>query len=537
MVRQHRDVLIILGCVLLTTLPFSSKAFHIDDVAWIAVAKAILLNPSQPFHGQASLVAGDPPVFEKLGRSPRAFERLSHPAIFPYFVALVIYLASGITERSLHISYLFFVLTAAIAAYLLGKRFTNHPLFTALFVIASPMFILSSHSLMNDMAMLAFYLSAIVAYVRGVDRNDRTALILSGIFLALAILTRYVAFTLIPLLAAYSLLKKRTLSMAALLPFAIGLLIYGLWEIRNVIQYGAPHLLASSKFATTFYEGANVGFRTTLENALSDPVYVGGTTVIPLALLFAFLTTRRRIVVFALAYIVFLSALIQWAQKISLFDSYSNVELSVFLFFFLTGLLVIYHILDAGLKGLIRFFHTKSLMDQNTDTIFLSLWFGGMLFSAICVLPFGAARYMLPLLLPMIMLFVNQIEDLFAERKQALKLFCISSIMLTLVISVAMAYADYIYAGIYRSFAASVRGKYKTATNQLWFVADWGFRFYMERENYEYLWLSGSAPREGDVIIKPREAAVHDLSDAIKSRVKFLEKVTSISTFSGRMFR
>jgi hypothetical protein len=525
---RNKDILIILGFVLLITLPFSNKAFHIDDVAWLAVAKAILVNPSQPLHGQASLIDRDYYVFEKLGKNPRAFERLSHPPIFPYFLALVIYLKQGITERSLHIAYIFFVALAAWAAYLLAKRFTNYPLFTTLLIITSPMFMISSHSLMNDIVMLAFFCLAILTYVRGIDNDDRTQLVLSGLLIVLAILTRYIAFALIPLLIAYALLIKRKLSVSSLLPFIIALLIYGLWEAGNVMHYGGVHLLASSKFAAAYYEGATSTFKTITKNALADLSYIGGATIIPIALLFVFLSTRRRLIVFALAVIFALFGLIRGARALEFFGGYSKTHIMLFLVFFSTGLLVTYHIFEAGIKPVISSLYAKNkkLIDQHADTIFLFLWFGGMLGSSIAILPFGASRYMLPLLLPLAILFVNQIEKVFGARPRVLRLFCTFGIAFTLLSGLVLAYTDYKYAGGYRAVAALLKEKYKTETNQLWFIGDWGFRYYMERENYAYLWSRGPLPKEGDIVIKPKEAAIHDMPDDVKTCVKFRERVS-----------
>ncbi|MBI3655681.1 MAG: glycosyltransferase family 39 protein [Acidobacteria bacterium] len=523
MIRPYKDILIILGFVLAITLPFSNKAFHIDDSAWLAVAKDILHNPYQPFHGRASLIDEDLQVFEHLKKTPRSFERLSHPPLFPYFLALIIYLTHSVDERSLHIAFLFFVGLAAAAAYLLAKRFTKHPLFASLLFIATPMFMISAHGLMNDIAMLAFFLMAILAYMKGVDERAAAPLVLSGLFLALAILTRYIAFALIPLLLAYALLRQKKLSWPALLPIIISLIIYGLWEVSNVINYGGMHLPASSKFATAFFASTNFTISRIGENLVADLAALGGVTITPVAILWLHITGRRLRMAVIPGLFVLLFCLVKGFQNYWIFVTYTTAQILLLLFFLVAAISIAMDIFTSGIASIAALLSRKCLTERerHIDEIFLSLWFGGMLLAAVIILPFAATRYLLPLLWPMIILWVRHMEKTIEKWTPRFRQFCVGTVAVTVMTSYVLAYADYKYAGVYRRFAASVGERYRTAGHQLWFVGgDWGLRFYMERENCNYLWSRGVMPRAGDVIIWPAEAMLREVPAALLPSIR-----------------
>ena len=51
---------LVIGCVLVSTLPFVNKAFHIDDPAYVAVARNVLEDPLRPFAGAEHKLAVNP---------------------------------------------------------------------------------------------------------------------------------------------------------------------------------------------------------------------------------------------------------------------------------------------------------------------------------------------------------------------------------------------------------------------------------------------------------------------------------------------
>ncbi|MGH7799253.1 MAG: glycosyltransferase family 39 protein [Thermodesulfobacteriota bacterium] len=534
--KFKRDALIILGFILITTIPFINKPFHIDDPYFIAVGENILHHPLQPFYGKVALYGQDFLTFEKIGKDPNTFESMSHPPLLPYFIAIVAFITGSITERSLHIFYMLFTTLAALSAYLLSNRFTRHPLICTFLLISSPIFVLSSHSIMTDMVMLAFYLSGMYSFIYGIDNDNKKILLLSGVFIGLAILTRYVALTLIPLLFAYSILNKRSL-IKTLFPFFISALLLGVWSFQNLIYYGELHFIASSRFFAKYYENFSFGFNDLFKKAISDLSSIGGSAVFPFVWLV--FISRRKIIIYSLSVLFSLYVLIINPLDIEAFRYYSNLQLILFICFFSTGLFITYNVFEVGIKPFIISLSKSSSLERrniiykDTDNIFLFLWFGGILASSIIILPFGSARYMLPPLLPIVIILINRAEKVFNKNVRYFQIFCTSVITLTLMMGFSLAYGDYIYADAYRSFVKSLKGKIDN--NRIWFIGEWGFRYYMEKEGYSNLLSNNDSPKEGDIIIKPRIAGLHDMSTELISRVELIDSVEYGSNFPFKL--
>ena len=81
----------------------------------------------------------------------------------------------------------------------------------ALASIFTPVFLVSSTTVMCDVPMLALWVWAVALWVEGTERETLCRLVCAAVIIALAILTKYYAAVLIPLLTAYSLITKRRL--------------------------------------------------------------------------------------------------------------------------------------------------------------------------------------------------------------------------------------------------------------------------------------------------------------------------------------
>lgn len=526
--KFKKDILIILGFILITTIPFINKPFHIDDTYFIAIAENILRHPAQPFYGKVALVDEDFLTFKKMGREPNTFESMSHPPLLPYFIALVASITGNITERSLHIFYTLFSALAAVSAYFLGKRFTRHPLVIALLLISSPIFILSSQSIMTDMVMLAFYLSGVYTFIYGIDNDNKKILLLSGLLVGLAILTRYVALTLIPLLFAYSILNKRSL-LKTFFPLSISALLFGVWAFQNLIYYGELHFIAGSRFFAKFYENFSFGFIDLINKSISDLSGIGGSAVFPFAWLVLAAASRRKIIIYSLAVLFSLYVLIVNPLHADALRYYSNLQSILFICFFSTGLFITYTVFEVGIKPFIVSLlratspERRNIIFNYADNIFLFSWFGVILASSIIILPFGSSRYMLPLLIPVVVILINQTEKVFNRNIKYFRIFSASVMVATLLVGLTLAYGDYVYAQGYRSFARSLKGEINN--KRVWFIGEWGFRYYMENEGYSYLLSNNNSPKEGDIIVKPRIAGLHEMASELRSRVELIESV------------
>lgn len=521
----RREQGVIVGLVLAACLPFSGKAFHVDDPMFLAVAENVLRTPLEPFAGAVALDNRDLEVFREGGVEPNTFETMSHPPLLPYFLAGVATLAGGFRERALHIGYVVFPLLAALSAARLAKRLTDQPLFATLLLVSSPIYVLTSQSLMTDMPMLGLGLAAVAAFVEGVDSGSRRALLSSGILAGLAMVTRYVALGLLPLLAAYAVLFGRGRLRKASLACGGIALVLGAWTLQNILAHGSLHLVASSRHYLLYYETLGFGSRALAKKALYDLAAIGGTAFLPALLL---LRGPRRIATGALC--VGVAAWVTFGNPLNLpeLSDYTAWQRAAVASCLGGGLFLVAQMARIGVDSL-RGGSGGSSPEQPRERLFLCFWFFGALAAGIVFLPFGAARYLLPVLPPLA--FALTAGE--GRPSAAARVLPLAVLAATFGLSLGLAVADFDAAAGYRQFAKAMTAKFPG--RGMWFVGDWGFRYYMEREGHRYLRSTDVAPRQGDIIVTARVAGLHGMASTLKDRTVLLLSPDLESRFPLRL--
>lgn len=510
--RIRRPLVLVGALVALTTLPFAGKAVHVDDVYFLEVAANILKDPLRPFAGAVALEDIDYRVFAETGRCPTTFASMSHPPLVPYAMALVAHLYGGFREPPLHLAFALFALGAAFAMYDLAGRFTRTPLLTTLLLVSSPVFVMSAQSLMTDMPALALSLAALALFIRGTDGDRRSMMLLSGILAGLAILTRYSALLALPLFGAYTLAHGRARKAWPALLGASAVL--SLWAIQNLVIHGELHILASARHYQLFFADGGLDWAGLLKKTLGDVSGLGGTTFVAAVLL---LVTggRRRVVTFGLG--VFAAALVFVVRPASIerIELYSVLEVVAVAAAFACGVLLLVEALWP------RSTAPDSTEAGERDGVFLKAWLLLALGGALFLLPFGTARYMLPALPPLWILLVRRFLDLDSAPRRirvASGLVIAQGLALSLVLGVA----DQDYAERYRDLALRLRASYPNRT--VWFVGEWGFRYYMSREGGRYLKSTDDSPQPGDVVVRPFIAGMHAMSPSLLARTTRVEQ-------------
>ena len=143
-------------------LPFLNQALRIDDTVFLRTAQQILKNPLDPYSF----------VTNWMGRPEKAFDFFSNPPLISYYLALVISFF-GKKESVVHFSYLIFTLISVSSMYFFARRFTKFPLSSPLLLIATPIYMIMAHTIMPDIALLAFMLLSITLFIYGSDRENR----------------------------------------------------------------------------------------------------------------------------------------------------------------------------------------------------------------------------------------------------------------------------------------------------------------------------------------------------------------------------
>lgn len=488
--RQRKELGLIIVLILIILLPFINKAYHIDDTLVLYPARQILKSPLRPLNFGVNWYG-----------LPRSMWQEGNPPLLFYYPAFVTYFL-GEREIWSHLSFLIFPLIAGIAMYFLGKRFTKNSLLSTLLLIATPAYLVMSTNIMLDVPLLAFYLAAVATHIYGVDKDNIKLMVFSGILIGIASLIKYSGLTLMPLLLAYSLLKKKNISKT-LLVFLIPLALFGLWCIHNIVFYRSIHLLVASSWLRL--QGSLI-----LQKTLGTLSYIGGATIFPL--LFIFFLCRKKKDAFLYLFLIGLSILI--SLKLLLNFKYTPPQIILHLFFASLGL----------------FFCAKSTTRnfwRDSDETFLLLWFWGIFFMNILA-EFAAARFVLILMPPLIFLLIR-----IAEKRALFRSLCGVGIIFGMVLSLLVSYGDYRYANCYRNFTQKRAVSFKEEGRKVWFRGHWGFQYYMEKEGFEYL-ATDRMPAQGDLIIMPSIVDHEPLSKEIDKGIRLIDTITYQTSFPIR---
>jgi hypothetical protein len=177
--------------------PFLAKPFNLDDPLFIWVAQQIYLHPTNPYGFDVNWAQTVFPMWNCTENPPLACYYLALGAGF-----------FGWSEIGLHFAFVLPALAVICGTHRLARHFCDRPMLAALATLFTPVFLVSSLTVMCDVLMLAFWVWAVVWWVEGMERDDFGRLAVSGLFIALAALTKYYGMCLVPLLGAYGLLIK-----------------------------------------------------------------------------------------------------------------------------------------------------------------------------------------------------------------------------------------------------------------------------------------------------------------------------------------
>ena len=152
---------------------------------------------------------------------------------------------------------------------------------------------------------------------------------------------------------------------------------------------------------------------------------------------------------------------------------------------------------------------------------------------AICLLAFteGSARYILPLIPPVLIVFFRQLELTETEEYRkpprpflSAGVVANGTLALTLAWALILSHADMEFARIYprlaRSFARLVDGL------PAYYAGEWGFRYYMGQAGIRQLPRDDSAVRGGSFVALPRLALPYDPPAALKGMLAHVDTIT-----------
>jgi len=492
---RRRDIAIIIVFTLALLLPFIARPFHMDDAGFIELARVRQEEPLQ-------MVLTDYTFF---GQENESFLD-THPPLDSTYIALVIKVA-GESETALHLAFLVFPLIAGISMYFLARRFTRNALLAALLLVGTPGVLVMSQGLMSDVPGLSMWLASVALYIYGLRRDRLWLMALCGITLTLGVFISYQVLSAVPLLFAYAYIQRR-LSLLAILPFVL--------PLSSFASYAAWHISILGMLPRFSYGvGEPLAWYSIIQKGSSVFAAVGGALVFFAVLLRVLLAKRWDFLVY-LAFLVplWMSVFIQY-----LGGKYSIGAAILAILFIPLGILLLYRVFADSWNRL----EVTALAGQ-ADNVLLLLWLAGVLFYLVVLLPYASVRYLLPAFPPMILFFVRLVEDRLSGRLARDTL--IAAVVATASAGLLVAAADYQLATANRDFAsreAVAYGEVATAEgHQIWFVGEFGYRYYMEQQGFRELPKDTVVP-EGDLIIQSPLADPRPFSEEMRNRVELVD--------------
>jgi 4-amino-4-deoxy-L-arabinose transferase-like glycosyltransferase len=464
--------IVTLGCL----LPFSGRAFHVDDALFVWAGQQIVKHPLDPYGFQVHWDVG----FKRMA------DVTQNPPLACYYSAGIGSIL-GWSERALHLAYALPAIAVVIGTFRLARRFCKLPLTAGIITVLTPAFLLCASSVMCDTLMLAFWVWASVLWLDGLEKKRDRLLAVAALLIAAAALTKYFGASLIPLLFAYSLLKERRLGHWALY-FAAPLAILAGYELWTADLYGNGLISSAAQYASKMRtdEAESILERTWLTLSFA------GGSMLP-ALVFAPLLWGRRAIVFGSLF-----ALISGITIGSLsFGEYPSLHAHWFLVSIELSLFIMGGISLVG-------FVAKDLRKRtDPDSWFLALWIVGTLTFAGFLNWTTNVRSVLPLVPAAAILIARKLDLTKFGSDNKLSIRMLVAIFAMAIPALWITAADSALANAGKQAALLIRQRVPTTAN-LWFEGHWGFQYYMERFGAHPIDLDHPHFSSGDYLAIPR---------------------------------
>jgi 4-amino-4-deoxy-L-arabinose transferase-like glycosyltransferase len=489
--------------VVVLRLLFLNQPLQGDDVNYLKGGEHALIEPLHPTHAEYAFRGK---VVSMMGHP--------HPPLDAWVLGILLAVFGDVHEAKFHAIYIVFSLLAVWAAWHLAARFTPRPAWAALLVAVTPAFVVNGGSLESDVPFVAFWLASIALFVRGVDEDSPRWLAWSAVVQVAAAMAAFQAMVLVPVLTAYLWWagrgRERRVQRLAWAVVLVTPAVIGAWQGYERVTSGA---LPAAVLGGYFESYGLQKLARKLENAGALTAHLGWV-ISPVLAAAAFGWRRRRMALIAAAGGLALA----WVDPNPLFWAS-----------FAVGLLVV--------LGCARIACGRDGEAADPGERFLAVWILLFFGFALAVFFAGAARYLLPLVLPVAILATRRVSD---------RRWLAAGVAINLTLSLGLAWVNYKQWSIYRAFAAQVM-EMAGGGSRVWIDSEWGLRYYLESAG-ALPYLLGQEVRPGDWIVsselggyapklatgggRPVEAAALEVRSRVPLRLIAINSRSGYSTAS-----
>ncbi len=471
------------------------KPVHIDDTQYLYAARHLLEEPWCPLCHEINWQKSPVP----------AFQDLINPPAFMYLQAGWIALF-GDSIRGLHLLSTLIAVLAAACGYLVARRFTRHALLASALVLFSPN-VLPVANLMVDVPSLAMGLASVAVFISGVDRDRKGQAALGGLLAGLALLTKYNAVVLLPLLALYAVLRRRPRYIVFL---AIPVGMMGLWCVHNLVVYGELHLAI-----TATYEAYEKTPQRWWENVYAALLVPGSTFAFLGVLLSARVRFRGFSIWGPLGALALLGPTQMWWWR-------PAFPAAVYWAFAINTIMLVAFAAGAARRPAETPETRRRPPDlgnlppdpspettwsgadeRRRDDLFLWLWIGGVTLFQVLFAYHQAPRYHILAFLPFALLLVRTLEAAEPTWRRLHYALAWGSVGIECLVALFVAAADDAHARANRDFPTYVERRFGSDDGRVFCVGHWGLQFYCEEQGFLTFDAFRGDVRKDDLLIVP----------------------------------
>jgi len=471
------SIIIVIVVPIACLVPFVGKAFHIDDTLYIWTAQHILARPLDFFGFSANWYGFEMPMWH-LNKNP---------PLASYYMALV-GLVFGWSETALHIAFLIPAAGLSLGTYYLARRLCGRPQIAALVAVLSPVFLVSSSSVMTDTPMVALFVWAAALWLKGLEEDSPFNLFASSLLIACSALTKYFGMTLIPLLFVYSCARRRSLTGWVWFLLVPAALLAG-YELLTYHLYGAG-LVASA----VLYEGTKrtLDAHIIVERTIIGLSFTGGC--LASVAFFAPLLWARRWWAAAGVVVVILAAI---AILVNCFGEFCLME-SESVRWGIAAQLAMF--VAAGLHVLVLACDDLSAR-RDAGALLLFLWIVGTLVFTTFVNWTTNGRTILPLAPAAAILVVRRLERVHELSETSWKMLELCPLIPAAAAALIVTWADHSLAECQRTAAREITADLKGYPHTVWFQGHWGFQHYMEAAGARSQSIRRTELKRGELVV------------------------------------
>ncbi len=477
-----RPFLILASVVVLLLGPFLDKALHIDDPLFVWSAEWIVRHPFD-FYGR---------IVNWYGHDWPMHATNQNPPATAYLLA-VVGSVLGWRETTLHGVFLLVAFAASAGIFRLAQLWCVRPMSSTLLAVLTPAFLLSGTSLMCDVPLLACWTWTLVAWERALASRGVARFVLAAALAALAMLTKYTALLLFPVMLTMGAVRRRRPGwwLAALL---VPLASAALFELGSRKLYGHGLLFSAGEYASTNQERFPGGYAVRLVSALT---FLGGG-MLPAIFLLPFLCSRRLLVLAGLLPLAASLLALSSMQRIGL----TELRLAGSVRFGLVAQISLF--LASGIC-LLAFIAVELWRRRDALSAVLAVWTGSGLLLLFVFNWTVNGRTLLPTVPAIAILCMRRLELTHPSGLGWKRL--AGPMAAALVLDGVIMVADYQLADSARRAANNIVHRHRTPGQQIWFEGHWGFQYYMQNLGALPVDFTRPALAPSDVLVIPVSAA------------------------------